>query len=178
MQGEGNIRKLKSGKAAGDRVEYHWAASNILDPMPLLPLERVIGDEIRIEHTGKIHCTVTGKSIRKTYGDGMSFDAFQSSPLAVESIIHPELSRIHETAGPQATERNVRDEALDIPVAVGELLAFVCEATSENSPGGERLTENEKRRYFELRGRVAEELMELDTAVEQEGTLRRAVKSA
>jgi len=96
MQGEGNIRKLKSEKAAGDQVEYHWAASNILDPMPLLPLERVIGGEIRIEHTGKIHCTVTGKSIRKTYGDGMSFDAFQSSPLAVESIIHPELSRIHE----------------------------------------------------------------------------------
>ncbi len=26
----------------------------------------------------------------------MSFDAFQNSPLAVESIIHPELSRIHE----------------------------------------------------------------------------------
>jgi len=45
---------------------------------------------------GKIHCTVSGKPIRKAYGDGMSFDAFQSSPLAVESIIRPELSRIHE----------------------------------------------------------------------------------
>ena len=32
----------------------------------------------------------------KPHGDGMSFDAFQSSPLAVESIIRPELSRIHE----------------------------------------------------------------------------------
>lgn len=96
MQGEGNIRKLKSEKTAGDRVAYHWAACDILDPMPTQPLEGGIGGEISIEHTGKIHCTVTGKSIRKTYGDGMSFDAFQSSPLAVESIIHPELSRIHE----------------------------------------------------------------------------------
>lgn len=97
---------------------------------------------------------------------------------AGEPILTQELSRIYETSGPKAAERNVRDEALDIPVAVGELLAFVCEATSDNSPGGERLTENEKRRYFELRGRVAEELMELDTAVEQEGTLRRHAKTA
>jgi hypothetical protein len=61
-----------------------------------LSLLEAVGKPLRIEHTGKIHCTVTGKSIRKTYGDGMSFEAFQSSPLAVESIIHPELSRIHE----------------------------------------------------------------------------------
>jgi len=97
---------------------------------------------------------------------------------AGEPVLSQEMTRIHETAGPHNTERNVRDEALDIPVAVGELLAFVCEATSSKSPGGERLTENEKRRYFELRGQVAEELMELDTAVEQEGTLHRAVKTA
>jgi len=93
-------------------------------------------------------------------------------------ILTEEMARLHESTVGPASDRNVRDEALDVPVAVGELLAFVCEATSEASPGGERLTENEKRRYFELRGRVAAELRELDTAVEQEGTLRRVVKSA
>jgi len=97
---------------------------------------------------------------------------------AGEPVLTQEMARIHEASGPHATQRDVRDEALDVPVAVGELLAFVCEATSEHSPGGERLTENEKRRYFELRARVAEELMELDTAVEQEGTLHRPAKSA
>lgn len=96
MRGEGNIRKLKSVLDSQGQVEYHWAAHDILDPMPPLPMSASIGQDIRIEHLGKIHCTVTGKSIRKTYGDGMSFDAFQNSPLAVESIIHPELSRIHE----------------------------------------------------------------------------------
>jgi hypothetical protein len=39
---------------------------------------------------------VTGKKIKKTFGDGMSYEAFANSPWAVESIIRPELSRIHE----------------------------------------------------------------------------------
>ena len=96
MRGEGNIRKLMSALGDQGQVKYRWSAHDILDPMAPLPMSPSIGQDIRIEHQGKIHCTVTGKSIRKTYGDGMSFDAFQNSPLAVESIIHPELSRIHE----------------------------------------------------------------------------------
>lgn len=96
MEGEGNIRKLKSQRGDDGHIEYAWQTRDILDPMEDHSLLSAVGKPVRIEHTGKIHCTVTGKSIRKTYGDGMSFDAFQSSPLAVESIIHPELSRIHE----------------------------------------------------------------------------------
>lgn len=96
MEGEGNIRKLKSQRREDGRIEYAWQTKDILDPMADQSLLEIVGKPLRIEHTGKIHCTVSGKSIRKTYGDGMSFDAFQSSPLAVESIIRPELSRIHE----------------------------------------------------------------------------------
>ncbi len=84
-----------------------------------------------------------------------------------------ELVRIHEMTEHAQADRSVRDEALDVPVAVGELLAFVCEATGDNSPAGARLSENEKRRYFELRHRVERELRELDEAVEKDGTLRR-----
>jgi len=84
-----------------------------------------------------------------------------------------ELNRIHDSTEREAGKRSVRDEALDVPVAVGELLAFVCEATGDNSPAGARLSENEKRRYFELRHRVEQELRELDDAVEKDGTLRR-----
>ncbi len=90
-----------------------------------------------------------------------------------ESILTDEIARLHETKLRNAQDRSVRDEALDVPVAVGELLAFVCEATATHSPGGTKLTENEKRRYFVLRNQVAEELRELDEAVEQEGTLSR-----
>ncbi len=96
MRGEGNIRKLKSTLGPSGTVQYSWASRDILDPLEDFEVNAAVGRDIRLEHLGKIHCTVSGKSIRKTYGDGMSFDAFQSSPLAVESIIRPELSRIHE----------------------------------------------------------------------------------
>jgi len=92
---------------------------------------------------------------------------------AGETYLSDELKRLSETATSQDLEREVRDEALDVPVAVGELLAFVCEATAEHSESGMRLSENEKRRYFELRRRVGQELDELDSAVEQDGTLHR-----
>ncbi|MBT6095156.1 MAG: hypothetical protein HOH04_09750 [Rhodospirillaceae bacterium] len=84
-----------------------------------------------------------------------------------------ELNRIHEATEQSIGDRSVRDEALDVPVAVGELLAFICEATGDNSPAGARLSENEKRRYFELRHQVEQELRELDEAVEKDGTLKR-----
>ena len=92
---------------------------------------------------------------------------------AGDAPLTEELYRIHDTEESGDGDRNVRDEALDVPVAVGELLAFVCEATSENSPAGVQLSENEKRRYFELRAQVEQELRELDEAVEKDGTLRR-----
>ena len=96
MNGEGNIRKLKAALSNYGQVTYTLNTADILTPLDGVELDSCIGKPIQIESTGKIHCTVSGKSIRKTYGDGMSFDAFQSSPLAVESIIRPELSRIHE----------------------------------------------------------------------------------
>jgi len=89
------------------------------------------------------------------------------------SILTDELTRLQEQGLDVNPDRGVRDEALDVPVAVGELLAFVCEATAEQSPSGADLSENEKRRYFELRRQVEEELRELDAAVEKDDTLRR-----
>ena len=96
MRGEGNIRKLKGRLNEVHQVQYRWCSSDILVAHSPVDITGAVGGPIRIESQGQIHCTVTGKRIRKTYGDGMSFDAFQSSPLAVESIIRPELSRIHE----------------------------------------------------------------------------------
>lgn len=89
------------------------------------------------------------------------------------SILSEEMARIAGTAPAPESDRGVRDEALDVPVAVGELLAFVCEATAAGSAGGQTLSENEKRRYFELRNQVEAELRELDAAVEQKGSLVR-----
>jgi hypothetical protein len=44
----------------------------------------------------EIHCIATGKKIKKTFGEGLSYEAFLTSPLASPSIVRPELSRIHE----------------------------------------------------------------------------------
>lgn len=96
MEGEGNIRKLKGVLNEKGEVQYAWNAADILASMSATDITPSIGQHLRLEFLGDIHCTVTGKRIKKTFGDGMSFAAFQSSPLAVESIIRPELSRIHE----------------------------------------------------------------------------------
>ena len=96
---------------------------------------------------------------------------------ANSSVLSEEMARISEGKAMVESERGVRDEALDVPVAVGELLAFVCEATAVGSANGILLSENEKRRYFELRNNVEAELLELDAAVEQDGTLVRPKKT-
>lgn len=60
------------------------------------PINEWIGKRLSIHFTGNIHCIATGKKIKKTYGEGLSYDAFLTSPLSSPSIVHPELSRIHE----------------------------------------------------------------------------------
>ena len=86
-----------------------------------------------------------------------------------EPIVSRELIDQHRLDAQVRPEGDVLDEALDIPVAVGKLLAYVREATAQESALGRRLSETEKRRYFELRRLVGEELRQLDLAVEQGG---------
>ena len=90
----GNIRKMSS--SLKDEVHYELPLYNNLDSKHSIVLNQFIGSTINISYSGDINCIVTGKKIRKTYGEGMSYDAFKESPLAVESIIRPELSKIHE----------------------------------------------------------------------------------
>lgn len=94
MRATGNIRKMKS--TLGEVVEYTLPLFNVLEPHDEIPLNQFVGKDISLRFENEINCVITGQKIKKTYGDGMSFKAFQSSPLAVESIIRPELSRIHE----------------------------------------------------------------------------------
>ena len=95
MSFQGNIRKMHSSLVDGV-VHYSLPLYNNLEPNHLVPMNNFIGEMIKIEFGNQINCVVTGKRINKTYGEGMCYDAFKTSPLAVESIIRPELSRIHE----------------------------------------------------------------------------------
>lgn len=75
---------------------YHLPLVNIVEFSGSLSLNEWVGKLVKIRFTGNIHCVATGKKIKKTYGEGLSYDAFLSSPLSSPSIVHPELSRIHE----------------------------------------------------------------------------------
>lgn len=79
-----------------EQAQYTMRLYDVLDPHEEVPMNAFVGKEIELRFMDAIHCVVTGKKIKKTYGEGMSYDAFRSSPMAVESIVRPELSRIHE----------------------------------------------------------------------------------
>lgn len=91
---EGNIRKMQG--VLKEEVDYTLPLFDVIEPNEEVNMTNLVGETIRLSHNGQINCVVTGKFIKKAYGEGMSYDAFMSSPLASPSIIRPELSRIHE----------------------------------------------------------------------------------
>jgi len=102
----GNIRKMRTKLEEG-KAKYWLPLYDNLTPNHLISMNELIGKTISVQFEHQINCVVTGKKIKKTYGNGMSYDAFMSSPLAVPSIINPELSQIHKGIA-------LRDEAWEI----------------------------------------------------------------
>jgi len=77
-------------------ARYTLPHMNILQYLGEYDVNQWVGHDIQLAFTGNIHCMATGKKIKKTYGEGLSYDAWLSSPLGNPAIINPELSRIHE----------------------------------------------------------------------------------
>ena len=94
MKFSGNIRKMAT--SLEDVVHYALPLVDVLENPVYIPLNECIGKTIYIEYQGYINCVISGKKIKKAYGEGMSYEAFMDSPEASPSIIRPELSRIHE----------------------------------------------------------------------------------
>ncbi len=94
MQYTGNIRKMAT--ALQDTVQYGLRLYDNLERTDPIGLNQAVGKDIQISFLHEINCVVTGKKIKKAFGEGMSYDAFMNSPHASPSIIRPELSRIHE----------------------------------------------------------------------------------
>jgi hypothetical protein len=80
MQYRGNIRKMRS--KLGEPIQYKLPLYQVLDPALEVDMNALLGKEVRIVFEGGIHCVVTGKKIKKTFGDGMSYEAFMESPQA------------------------------------------------------------------------------------------------
>lgn len=54
-------------------------------------LNSLVGKKIKIEHTGKKFCIDTGKEIKKTFGQGYSWESFVTLPECDTCIVRPEL---------------------------------------------------------------------------------------
>ncbi len=91
----GNIRKMKTALDSEGKAQYRFILYDNLEPSHEIPMNELVGKEINLKFEHQINCVVTGKKIRKPYGEGMSYDAFMESPMAVPSIIRPELSQAH-----------------------------------------------------------------------------------
>lgn len=98
MQWLGNLRKLETSAQANElgQVDYVLRGADVLETLPGEGVNAWVGQRIQIQFDGQIQCRVTGQSIRKAYGEGMSYQAWAEHPAAVESVLRPELSRIHE----------------------------------------------------------------------------------
>ena len=107
----------------GDVVQYTLPLYDVLKENEWLPMNGLIGKIISIKFNGTINCVVTGKRIKKAYGEGMSYDSFISSPLAVESIIRPELCQAHLGIGLRdlewEVERHVKPHCVYLSLTSG-----------------------------------------------------------
>ncbi|MFZ8836098.1 MAG: DUF2797 domain-containing protein [Flavobacteriales bacterium] len=98
MEWRGNLRKLTASESSNseENVSYALKGAVVKEPLPAMEMADWIGQFVKIEFTGRIHCRITGQLIRKSFGEGMSYAAWMEHPSATPSVFRPELSRIHE----------------------------------------------------------------------------------
>jgi hypothetical protein len=89
MKARGTVRKMKVD--LDSEIHYHLNLNKEIGP----EMNQCLGKHLKLQWTGQINCIATGKSIKKTYGQGFSYDAFVNSPLASPCILKPELCEAH-----------------------------------------------------------------------------------
>ncbi|MCC6599063.1 MAG: DUF2797 domain-containing protein [Crocinitomicaceae bacterium] len=90
-----NLRKMRTC-LDGMLATYILPITDVLEITGQVALNPLIGEKIIISFENEIHCVAPGKKIKKTFGEGFSYEAWLTSPMACPSIVNPELSRIHE----------------------------------------------------------------------------------
>ena len=98
MQWEGNLRKLETSAQANEhgQVAYSLRGADVLQALPPEEINAWVGERLRSISGAKFIAACLDRVLRKTYGEGMSYQAWSEHPAAVESVLRPELSRIHE----------------------------------------------------------------------------------
>lgn len=90
----GNLRKLET-ELVGTEAQYALKIKDILEPLPMLPLNELIGETISISFEGYYNSVISGTKMKKPFGEGLTYQEFMDSPQASPSIMRPELSQIH-----------------------------------------------------------------------------------
>jgi len=85
----GNILKMKSMLL--DTVEYSLPIGE-----QYLSMNQFLGKSIKLEFNGVINCIETGNKIKKTYGQGYSYDSFMKLAACDLCIVKPELCHYHK----------------------------------------------------------------------------------
>lgn len=84
----GNTIKMRSEFA--DPIQYFLKVGD-----HELPMNGLIGKNIRLAFTGQINCIVCGKRTKTSFGQGFCYSCLQTAPEASETIMRPELSKAH-----------------------------------------------------------------------------------
>ncbi len=87
---EGNLHKMQTELRA--KVQYFLELGNGIDPVPVNDL---IGREIRLEYQHQIHCIRCGKLTRTSFAQGYCYPCFVSAPETEDCVLRPELCRAH-----------------------------------------------------------------------------------
>jgi hypothetical protein len=74
-----------------NRVHYSLPIGSDLVNKDYLELNSLIGEKIKLEFTGNIHCIDTGKKIKKTFNNGYSYESFMKKASCDTCIVKPEL---------------------------------------------------------------------------------------
>jgi hypothetical protein len=83
----GDLKKMRA--ELQDPVKYTLALNEDLI------LNNLLGEEICLQWTGKIHCQKCHKETKKSFGEGFCYTCFLKAPEASECILRPELCRAH-----------------------------------------------------------------------------------
>ncbi|MFN0031356.1 MAG: DUF2797 domain-containing protein [Flavobacteriales bacterium] len=89
-----NLRKMRT--SLDGVAQYILPIYDVLENNGTYYMNPLVGETLKLTFENEIHCVETGKRIKKTFGEGLSYDSWLKSPAASPSIVRPELSRIHE----------------------------------------------------------------------------------
>lgn len=88
MRALGVLDKMKTGFI--NPVQYYLQLGS-----DKIAVNELIGNNIRLQWTGSIYCTVCGRKTTKSFGEGMCYNCFANAPDNAECILRPELCEAH-----------------------------------------------------------------------------------